>query len=295
MSEHGQEIDPVTGHLTTGHEWNGIKELNTPFPKIAIWALVIAVAYSVVAWVLLPAWPTGKSYTPGILGVTETSQAEAELAHLDALRDSWRSRFAEGDFAAIQADPDLLALARPEAARLFADNCAACHGAQGQGHDGSGGIGFPALSDKVKLWSSDPADIAEIIRVGINSAHDESNVSEMPAFGRDEMLAPDEIDQLVPYVAALAAGNADANSPAATLFEDNCASCHGEGGAGGMGVGAPALAHHTWIYGGDPAQIRKSVWNGRKGQMPAWEARLTTAERNMLALYVLELTDGAGP
>lgn len=295
MSGHGQEIDPFTGHETTGHEWNGIKELNTPFPRIALWALILAVGYSVIAWVLLPAWPTGKSYTPGLLGLTETTQAEAELAHLDALRSGWVERFAEGDFQAIQADPALMALARPEAARLFADNCAACHGANGQGHDGRGGIGFPALSDPVKLWSSEPADIAETIRVGINSAHDETNVSEMPAFGRDEMLTPEEIDALVPYVVALAAGTADPDSPAATLFADNCASCHGEGGEGGVGVGAPALAHHHWIYGGEPAQIRKTIWNGRKGEMPAWEGRLTAAERNMLALYVLELTDGTGP
>lgn len=295
MSGHGQEIDPFTGHETTGHEWNGIKELNTPFPRIALWALILAVGYSVIAWVLLPAWPTGKSYTPGLLGLTETTQAETELAHLDALRSGWVERFAEGDFQAIQADPALMALARPEAARLFADNCAACHGANGQGHDGRGGIGFPALSDPVKLWSSEPADIAETIRVGINSAHDETNVSEMPAFGRDEMLTPEEIDALVPYVVALAAGTADPDSPAATLFADNCASCHGEGGEGGVGVGAPALAHHHWIYGGEPAQIRKTIWNGRKGEMPAWEGRLTAAERNMLALYVLELTDGTGP
>lgn len=293
MSEHGQEIDPVTGHETTGHEWNGIKELNTPFPRIALWALIISVAYSVIAWVLLPAWPTGKSFTPGILGVTETSQAEAELAHLDALRSGWRDQFAAGDFDALQADAALMALARPEAMRLFADNCAACHGAEGQGHNGKGGIGFPALSDPVKLWSSDPADIAEVIRVGINSANDESNVSEMSAFGRDEMLEPAEIDELVPYVIALADGTADPGSPAATLFEDNCASCHGEGGEGGVGVGAPALAHHSWIYGGEPAQIRKSIWYGRKGEMPAWDGRLNASERNMLALYVLELTEKA--
>jgi len=28
-----EERDPHTGYMTTGHEWNGIKELNTPVPR----------------------------------------------------------------------------------------------------------------------------------------------------------------------------------------------------------------------------------------------------------------------
>ena len=39
-------------------------------------------------------------------------------------------------------------------------------------------------------------DIAETIRVGINSpASEETNVAEMPAFGRDQMLSAEEIDE----------------------------------------------------------------------------------------------------
>ena len=61
---HEAEVDPVTGYETTGHDWNGIRELNTPFPRIVIWALALTFLYSVVAWVLLPAWPTGRDFKP---------------------------------------------------------------------------------------------------------------------------------------------------------------------------------------------------------------------------------------
>lgn len=285
-----QEIDPVTGYETTGHDWNGIKELNTPFPRIVIWALVLTFAYSVVAWVLLPAWPVGRDYTRGLLGIDQTTQAEAGHARMAALRAGWKERFAAGDFDALAQDADLLAVARPAAARLFADNCAACHGAEGQGKDGHGRTGFPALDDGDWLWSPDPADIAELLRVGINSDHPETNIAQMMAFGRDGMLSRAEIDQLVPYIIALGDGSADPDSPAATLFEDNCASCHGEQGEGGIGIGAPSLIDAQWIYGGTPAAIRATLINGRAGVMPAWEGRLTEAERNLLALYVAGLS-----
>lgn len=285
-----QEIDPVTGYETTGHDWNGIKELNTPFPRIVIWALVLTFAYSVVAWVLLPAWPVGRDYTRGLLGIDQTTQAEAGHARMAALRAGWKERFAAGDFDALAQDADLLAVARPAAARLFADNCAACHGAEGQGKDGHGRTGFPALDDGDWLWSPDPADIAELLRVGINSDHPETNIAQMMAFGRDGMLSRAEIDQLVPYIIALGDGSADSDSPAATLFEDNCASCHGEQGEGGIGIGAPSLIDAQWIYGGTPAAIRATLINGRAGVMPAWEGRLTEAERNLLALYVAGLS-----
>ena len=289
MSEHPREIDPVTGYETTGHDWNGIKELNTPFPRLVIWALVLTFAYAVVAWILLPAWPYGRDYTRGLWGVDQKAEAEAGHARMAALRQGWKERFAEGDFEALAADPELMEIARPAAARLFADNCAACHGEGGRGHDGHGRTGFPALNDGDWLWSSDPADIADLIRVGINSSHPDTNTAEMMAFGRDGMLTRDEIGLLVPFVAGLHDGSAPEEGPAATLFADNCAACHGDRGEGGLGIGAPSLADDQWIYGGDPASIHATLMNGRAGVMPAWEGRLTEAERNLLALYVAGL------
>ena len=282
-ADHRPETDPVTGYQTTGHDWNGIKELNTPFPRIVIWALIVTFAYSVLAWVLLPAWPIGRDYTRGLLGIDQATEAEAEHARIKALRTTWKSRFAEGDFEALAADASLMAFARPAAERLFTDNCAACHGAQGQG-----GPGFPSLTDPDWLWSGDPADIAEVLRVGINSPHPETFFAQMPAFGRDGLLSRAEIALLTDFVAALPETDDD-TSPAALLFADNCASCHGDNGAGGLGTGAPALTHGQWIYGGDPGTVHTTLMHGRAGVMPAWETRLSAAEITLLALYVASL------
>ena len=287
-TSHKAEIDPVTGYETTGHEWNGIHELNTPFPRIVIWALVLAFAYSVVAWILLPAWPTGDAYTRGLLGLDQAKVAEAGLQKLTVERSTWMNRFAGGDFAALKADATLMARARPAAQRLFADNCAACHGAHA-----TGGPGFPNLVDRDWLWSGDPAEIAATIRAGVNATPADTRVAEMPAFGRGGMLKSDEIETLVEYVHALPSGKGDAAG--AKLFADNCAACHGEGGRGGLGVGAPALADGHWIYGGDRATIRATLRNGRRGVMPAWSPRLSPAEINLLALYVFELGGAAKP
>ncbi|MBC7285399.1 cytochrome-c oxidase, cbb3-type subunit III [Hoeflea sp.] len=289
---HKAETDPVTGYETTGHDWNGIRELNTPFPRIVIWALVLTFAYSVVAWVLLPAWPLGRDYTRGLLGLDQGDMAVKGYQRLAAVRADWLDPFADGDFAALADDAALMARAMPAAARLFADNCAACHGAVG-----TGGPGFPDLADAAWLWGGDPDTIAETLRVGINSPHPDTRMSQMPAFGRDGMLPPDDIAAVADHVMALSSGKADADSPGATLFADNCAACHGEGGAGGLGIGAPVLADDRWIYGGSRESILTTLKEGRQGVMPTWEDRLSAAEINLLALYVARLGEadaGAG-
>ncbi len=156
-------IDPVTGYDTTGHDWNGIRELNTPFPRIVLVFLLLSVLYSVAAWILLPAWPTGRDYTRGLLGLDQGRVAAEGFAALDSARQGWLARFDRPDFAALAADPALMAAAMPAAARLFADNCAACHGT-----GGTGGPGFPALSDGHWLWGGDPETVKFCHRAGMD-------------------------------------------------------------------------------------------------------------------------------
>lgn len=275
-----RRIDPVTGYDTTGHDWGGIQELNTPFPKIAAIALLLTFLYSVVAWVLLPAWPTGRDYTRGVLGLDQGRMARDAYQAVDMARQGWLSRFAEPDFAALASDDLLMAQAMPAAARLFADNCAACHGSAG-----SGGPGFPALDDADWLWGGDPEAVAETIALGIN-ATDDSRVAEMPAF---DWLEPADRQALATYVAALPSGTAPAESAGATLFAENCGACHGDGGTGGLLAGAPALTDASVIYGQDEATILTTLRHGRRGLMPAWSQRLSLAEINLLALYVSTL------
>ncbi len=280
-----RKVDPVTGYDTTGHDWGGITELNTAFPKIVIWALVLTFLYSVVAWILLPAWPIGRDYTRGLLGLDQGEQAVSGFRALSEERTDWLDRFATPDFAALQSDPALLELAMPAAQRLFADNCAACHGSSGQG-----GPGFPVLADDYWLWSGDPEEIALTIRDGIN-AGDDSRIAEMPSFG---WMDRPERALLADYVAALPAGAVDASGPAAALFAENCAACHGDGGEGGLGIGAPSLTDAATIYGQDAETVFQTITHGRIGVMPAWAGRLSEAEVNLLAVYVATLATAGG-
>lgn len=287
---HDREVDPVTGYETTGHDWNGIRELNTPFPRIVIWALALTFLYSVVTWVLLPAWPTGRDYTRGLLGLDQGEMATTGYKRLSDARESWMARFATQDIAGLAADPALMARAMPAAERLFADNCAGCHGSKA-----TGGPGFPSLVDADWLWGGTPTAIAETLRVGINGTHPDTRYAEMPAFGRDGMLSRDEIVAVTEHVRALSSGSADPQSRGAAVFSENCAACHGEDGRGGLENGAPSLADGQWIYGGDRATIHATLQGGRQGVMPSWADRLSASEINLLAVYVSRLARTAPP
>lgn len=283
MIRRRDDIDPVTGYATTGHDWNGIRELNTPLPRIAVWALVLTFLYSVLAWVLLPAWPVGDDYTRGLLGLDQVERAEAAREALKETRSDWLTRFADQGFSAA-TDPELRARAWPAAARLFEDNCAPCHG-----RDAGGGPGFPNLRDSDWLWGGAPDDIALTLRIGINADHAQTRAATMPAFGRDGILDRDEIAEVVEHVLGLPDESDDPGNAGAVIFADNCAACHGDGGAGGLANGAPALNDDSWIYGGDRQGVLASVRNGREGVMPAWEGRLSQAEINLIAAWVADL------
>lgn len=282
-----REVDPVTGYDTTGHDWGGITELNTPFPKIVIWALVLTFLYSVIAWVLLPAWPLGNDYTRGLLGLDQGEMAIERLREIDAQRQDWLARFdGAPDFAKLQGDAALIAHVQPAADRLYRDNCAVCHG-----QEGTGGPGFPVLHDNYWLWGGDPTTIAETLQVGINAGHPDTRFAQMPAF---DWMSRAERQGLSDYVAALPAGEADHESAGATLFEENCLACHGERGVGGLMNGAPALTDEAVIYGQDAETVMATLREGRRGVMPYWSDRLSIAEINLLALYVAGLSGANG-
>lgn len=87
-----KERDPHTGYLTTGHEWNGIKELNTPVPRLVYWSLIATALFSVAYWVLMPAWPVGTTYTRGWLGIDQRTTVTEELSQAVRDRSVWASR-----------------------------------------------------------------------------------------------------------------------------------------------------------------------------------------------------------
>jgi cytochrome c oxidase cbb3-type subunit 3 len=282
-----EERDPVSGYLTTGHDWNGIKELNSPVPRIVFAFMAVTHLYALVAWILLPTWPLGRTFTKGLLGIDQKTAVAADLATANTARAGWTGALASADFDTIRADPDLMARALATAGPLYGQNCQACHGA-----GGIGGPGFPRLSDGIWLWGGTAEEIATTLRVGINSAHPDTHFAQMPAFGRDELLTHPEITVLTAYVQTLAEGViVDDPSEGAALFQTNCAACHGEDARGVEGTGSPNLTDADWVYGGDATSIRQALIAGRQGQMPSWQSRMTEAEIRALALYVEGLSE----
>ena len=278
------ELDPVSGQHTTGHEWNGIKELDTPMPRsFHIW-LWLSIAVCVVMWVLYPSFPSVTDYAKGLLGYSSRTEVAERVAEGVALRAESFAPFETQDVATLSEDPTLRARFEPEIAVLYRDNCAVCHG-----RDAKGQPGFPDLTDDHWLWSGAPEEIEYTLTAGINTNHDDTRFAEMPAFGRDGLLEKAEIADAVDYVLSLSGRDHDAAAAArgAAVFEENCAACHAEGGVGGIESGAPSLTDAAWIYGGDRISVATSVKQGRAGVMPFWSGRLTEAEIRKLTLYVI--------
>lgn len=282
-----RERDPLTGHQTTGHEWNGITELNTRVPRAVWFFIIVTHIYALIAWILLPTWPLFTTYTRGLLGIDQRDEVAEALAEGQAARAAWVERIGAEPPEAILADPAMMAVVRETGPALFGDNCAPCHGT-----DATGRPGFPNLVDGDWIWGGDYEMLMETLRVGINADHPETRVSQMLAFGRDGMLSRDDIRTVVAYVQSLSGVAPEATpetlAAGAELFAANCASCHGDDGAGMAELGAPDLTDGTWIYGGDAASLFDTVHDGRQGWMPAWENRLSPVDRKLLVLYLLD-------
>src|SRR5215475_186379 len=117
--DHQPDRDGFTGYLTTGHEWNGITELNTPVPRLVYFFLALAFLFSLGYWVLMPAWPLGVTYTKGLLGIDQRNIVAASLKDAAINRSAWTKRIETESFAAIQSDPKLMAVVRETGHGLF--------------------------------------------------------------------------------------------------------------------------------------------------------------------------------
>jgi len=285
-----RDRDPLSGHETTGHEWNGIKELDAPVPRGVLIFLIVTHIFAVLWWFLLPTWPLGWTYTKGLLGTDQRKEVKDQLNEAAAERKIWEKKVERLSFDEIQSDPKLMAIVKQSGSQLFGDNCAACHGT-----DAKGGNHFPNLTDNDWRWGGEPETIAETISVGINSGHGKSRVAQMPAFGREQMLQGEQVTNVANYVYSLShpgysnPSNTQQIEAGRQVFQTSCIACHGEDAKGSRDTGAPDLTDRYWIYGGDLATIVTSVHGGRQGHMPTWDERLTLAKIKILALYVHSL------
>ncbi|SDD23411.1 cytochrome c oxidase cbb3-type subunit 3 [Sphingomonas sp. YR710] len=285
-----RKIDEATGVPTMGHEWDGIEELDNPMPRWWLWTFYACIAFAIGYCIAYPAIPLLHRSSAGMLGWTSHGQLAAETAKAEAARASTRAALATVDITTLDPHSPLMHAAIEGGRAAFKINCVQCHGS-----GAAGGKGYPNLNDDDWLWGGSRAAIHQTLLHGIRQPGDDATrMSQMPAFGRDGILKPEEIQDVVSFVRTVShqqANNLSAQRGAA-LFATNCAVCHGPDAKGGRQFGAPNLTDGIWLYGGDRDTITATVTNARYGVMPAWSQKLDPATINMLTAYVHSLGGG---
>ncbi|MGI9508267.1 MAG: cytochrome-c oxidase, cbb3-type subunit III [Geminicoccaceae bacterium] len=283
------EKDEITGRDTTGHEWDGIKELNTPLPKWWLYTWYACIVYAVIWWVLYPSWPYVTGYLGGIIGSDQRLEFDQRMAKARAGQAAYLDRIGAASTEDILADPELVGFALAGGQAAYADNCAPCHGLGGAGQSI-----YPTLADDDWIWGGSLDDIQTTINYGIRNDHEESRVNDMPAYGRDEILEREDIQAVTHYVLSLSGAEHDGSLVAdgAVIFEEQCAACHGEEGEGIQELGAPNLQDQIWLYGGSPEEVAKQISSPQQGVMPPWIGRLDEDTIKILTVYVHSLGGG---
>ena len=254
-------------------------------PRWWLWLFYATIIWSVGYWIVYPAWPLISSSTNGFFDWHSREAVLSDVAAIKAQRGPMVERLSAASLQEIVSNPALFDFARAQGRAAFAENCAPCHGA-----GGGGARGYPNLNDNEWIWGGKLEDIAQTIRHGARSGDPDARQGvAMPAFGRDGILKPADIETIADYVRSLSNLPAPANANLAAgkkMFADNCAVCHGATGKGNHEVGVPDLTDAIWLYGSDKPAIVQSIWNGRGGVMPAWAARLDDPTIKALAVYV---------
>ena len=264
----GRDEDQVG---TTGHVWDhDLEELNNPLPRWWLMLFHITIIFSLVYMVLYP----GLGNVQGVLGWTQLSQYDKEMAVADAARQDVYAAFTDMTPEQLMASDEAMGIGR----NLFANNCAMCHGS-----DGRGAVGFPNLTDNEWQWGAGYDNILVALKQG--------RQANMPPLGA--ALGEDGLEQVVAYVQSLSGQNVDAELAAAGEARFAvCIACHGVDGKGNPLLGAPDLTNDIWLYGGDADTITETITLGRNGAMPSHADILDQEQRRMVAAYVLSLSQG---
>jgi len=284
-----REIDAVTGVETTGHEWDGIKELNKPLPRWWLLTFYATIIWAVGYWVVYPAWPTLNGYTKGIWNYSQRATVASDVNAAKAAQAGMRDKLAKTPLADVKKDAELLRFAVAGGGAAFQTNCAPCHGRGAQGF-----AGYPNLNDDDWIWGGTLDEIQKTLQVGIRSDHAETRANAMPKYGLEKLLEEPQINDAAEYVLKIAGHqfNAAAADRGAKIFTEQCAECHNADGKGKLDRGAPNLTDGIWLYGGSKAAIVESIRTGRGGVMPAWNGRLDPTTIKALAVYVHSLGGG---
>lgn len=283
-----EHIDEISGVSTTGHEWDGIRELNNPLPRWWVVTFYVTIVWAIGYTIAYPAWPLLHSATKGVLGYSSRNEVKNELTAAEAAKGKYVAAVESKSVSEIAADDTLREFAVAAGGAAFKVNCVQCHGSGAQGSRG-----FPNLNDDDWLWGGKAEQIQQTITHGIRFASDpDTRLSEMPAFG--DIITADQIAQVSAYVASLSGKVQDASliAPGAKVFAENCVSCHGDNAKGNKELGAPDLTDAIWLYGSGETAIAAQVRAPKQGVMPAWGARLGETKVKELAVYVHSLGGG---
>jgi len=282
-------IDDVTGTETTGHEWDGIKELNTPLPRWWLWTFYASIVFAIGYTIAFPAWPLISSATTGVLGYSTRAELIKDLDAAKAAQSQYVDKIAATPVADILKDDQLAQFARAAGKSMFKVNCAQCHGS-----GAAGAVGYPNLNDDDWIFGGTIDQIYNTISHGSRWAADaDTHLAIMPNFGTDAILTPQQIVTVAKEVASFSGLEGGASTPEGQqIFADNCVSCHGEKGQGNLEMGGPALNDQIWLYQGTLAAIEAQVTHPRMGVMPAWRLRLGDTAVKELAVYVHGLGGG---
>ncbi|HJY76425.1 MAG TPA: cytochrome-c oxidase, cbb3-type subunit III [Burkholderiales bacterium] len=266
-----QSVRKVPGAApTTGHTWDeDLAEYNNPLPRWWSWLFYITIVFSIAYLVLYP----GLGSWRGVLGWSQVTQLEQELAAADKRFGPMYEKFAASDVETLSKNPDALAIGQ----KLFLNNCAQCHAS-----DGGGSRGFPNLTDRDWLWGGEPATVKATITNGRTGV--------MPPFG--PTLGEQGVKDVAHYVMSLSGLTHDSlrRARGEASFKQICAACHGPEGKGNPALGAPNLTDRIWLYGSAEPVIIETITRGRTNQMPAHKDLLSEAKIHLLTAYVLSLS-----
>ena len=262
----------MAGDNTTGHVWDeDLRELNNPLPRWWMWLFVLTIVFAGAYLALYP----GLGSAAGELKWSSVGQYQEEQAKAQALTAPLYAGFAAKPVTALARDPQAMAVGE----RLFANNCAACHGA-----DARGSKGFPNLTDNDWLWGGSPERIEETITKGRQGM--------MPPIAAAVGTA-DDVTNVANYVLTLSGGPDNLQSQLGRSKFAVCAACHGADGKGNQVLGAPNLTDNIWLHGRGEAAIVSMVTKGKTNVMPAHEGRLTPEQIHVLTAYVWGLSNPA--
>jgi cytochrome c oxidase cbb3-type subunit 3 len=286
-----RQHDEITGTETTGHDWDGITELNTPLPRWWLWTFYATIVWALVYSMVYPAWPLLKSATTGFFGYSSRADVAADIAAARTAQGDMLGKISSLPLEDIRKDQALLQFATAGGRAAFRVNCIQCHGS-----GAAGSKGYPNLTDDDWIWGGTLDQIQTTLLHGVRYAGDSETRqgAPMPAFGADGVLKPEEINDVTEFVLKLSGAEHDAGAAGrgTQIYADNCAACHGANGEGGREFGAPRLNDAIWLYGGDRAVIAAQIARPRQGVMPAWKNRLDESTIKQLAVYVHSLGGG---